>query len=158
MKKSWLSLLSVVLLCASVSASGQKEWKQKEWKQKEGKQKEGKQKEKRFEPVVREDARGYAGRYVGVEDSHWLDVRADAEGRLTATVYEEGRAVPLRDLRLDGARLAATKVYEDGRSAAFSGLFANRVLNGVSAFGILVEGPVKAADGVTIERLFYRFR
>lgn len=143
MKKSLLLLSSVALLLACVPASGQKKWKQKE---------------KRFEPVVREDARGYAGRYVGVEDSHWLDVRADAEGRLTATLYEEGRAVALRDLRLDGARLTATKVYEDGRAAPFTGLFADRVLNGVRAFGVMVDSPVKVADGVIIERLFYLLR
>ncbi|HEY9283250.1 MAG TPA: hypothetical protein VIP46_07335 [Pyrinomonadaceae bacterium] len=143
MKKSLLLLSSVVLLLVCVPAAGQKKWKQKE---------------KRFEPVVREDARGYAGRYVGVEESHWLDVRADAEGRLTATLYEEGHAVALRDLRLDGARLTATKVYEDGRAAPFAGLFADRVLNGVRAFGVMVDSPVKVDDGVIIERLFYLLR
>ena len=152
MKKSWLLLLSVVLLFASVPASGQKEWKQKEGKQK-------KAKEKRFEEVVKQDARGYAGRYVGIEDSHWLDVSADAGGRLTATLYEEGRAVALRDLRLDGARLTATKIYEDGRTAPFAGTFADRVLNGERAFGILVGGFVKLPDGGGVaERLFYTLR
>ena len=136
--------LCLALALACVPAAGQKKWKQKE---------------KRFEPAVREGSRGYAGRYVGVEDSHWLDVSADAEGRLTATVYEEGRAVALRDLRLDGARLTATKVYEDGRTAPFAGTFADRVLNGARAFGILVEGSVKLPDGGGVtERLFYRLR
>ena len=143
MKKSLLLLLSSVVLLVCVPASGQKKWKQKE---------------KRFEPVVKEDVRGYAGRYVGLEDSQWLDVRADDAGRLTATLYEEGRAVALRDLRLDGARLAATKVYEDGRTAPFAGLFADRILNGVRAFGIMVESPVKLADNVTVERAFYLLR
>lgn len=153
MKKSLLLLLSVFLLFASVSASGQKGWKQKEWKRKEDKQKE-----KRFEEVVREDARGYAGRYVGLEDSHWLEVRADGADRLTATLYEEGRAVALRDLRLDGARLTATKIYEDGRTVPFAGLFADRVLNGVRAFGILVDGRVGIAGNVAVERIFYLLR
>ena len=143
MRKSLLLLSSVVLLVC-VPAAGQKKWKHKE---------------KRFEPVVKEDARGYAGRYVGLEDSHWLNVRADDSGRLTMTLYEEGRAVPLRDLRLDGARLTATKVYEDGRTAPFAGTFADRVLNGVRAFGFLAEGSVKLPDGGGVtERLFYRLR
>jgi hypothetical protein len=134
----------LALSLAAAPAVGQKKWKQKE---------------KRFEPVVKADARGYAGRYVGIEDSHWLDVRADDAGRLTATAYEEGRSVALRDLRLDGARLTATKVYEDGRTAPFAGLFADRVLNGARRFGILVEGSVKLPDGGGVaERLFYPLR
>ena len=143
MKKSLLLLSSVVLLLVCVPASGQKKWKQKE---------------KRFEPVVKEDARGYTGRYVGVEDSYWLDVRADDADRLAVALYEEGRAVALRDLRLDGARLTATKVYEDGRTAPFAGLFADRVLNGARTFGIMVDGRVKLADNVTVERVFYPLR
>lgn len=141
MKKSLLVALSLALAC--VPAAGQRKWKQKD---------------KRFEPVVREDSRGYAGRYVGVEDSHWLDVRADGAGRLTATLYEEGRAVALRDLRLDGARLTATKIYEDGRTAPFAGVFADRVLNGARTFGIMVDGPVRVAEDVTIQRIFYPLR
>ena len=143
MKKSLLLLSAAVLLFACVPASGQKAWKKKE---------------KRFEPVAKQDARGYAGRYVGVEDSYWLDVRADDAGRLAATLFEEGRAVALRDLRLDGARLSATKVYDDGRTAPFAALFANRVLNGAKTFGVMVDGPVKVAENVIVSRIFYLLR
>ena len=143
MKKSLLLLLSSVVLLVCVPVSGQKKWKQKE---------------KRFEPVVREDARGYAGRYVGPDESHWLDVRADDANRLTVTLYEEGRPVALRDPRLDGARITATKVYEDGRTAPFAGLFADRILNGARAFGIIVDGPVKVTEDVTFRRVFYTLR
>ena len=143
MKKSLLLLLSSVVLLACVPVSGQKKWKQKE---------------KRFEPVVKEDARGYAGRYAGPDEDHWLDVRADAAGRLAVTLYEQGRPAALRDLRLDGARLTATKVYEDGRTAPFAGLFADRILNGVRAFGIVVDGPVKIDDHLTLQRVFYQLR
>jgi hypothetical protein len=135
--------LCLALSLAAAPAVGQKKWKQKE---------------KRFEPVVKEDIRGYAGRYVGVEDSYWLDVRADDAGRMTVTLYEEGRAVALRDLRLDGARLTATKVYDDGRTAPFAGAFANRILNGRTAFGVMVDGPVKIAEDVIVERIFYLLR
>jgi hypothetical protein len=121
-------------------------------------QKKSKQKEKRFEPVARADARSYAGRYVGIEDSHWLDVRADADGRLAATLWEEGREVPLRDLRLDGARLTATKAYADDSTAPFSGVFAERVLNGQRSFGILIDGPVRITDDLTFQRIFYTLR
>jgi hypothetical protein len=141
LKKLLLSLLVLPLFCAPA-------WGQKAWKKKE----------KRFEPVVKEDARGYAGRYVSFADSYWVEVRADGAGRLTATLFEEGREVALRDLRLDGARLAATKVYDDGRTVPFAGLFANRVLNGHTAFGIMVDSPVKVAENLTVERAFYLLR
>lgn len=135
--------LCLALSLAAAPAVGQKKWKQKG---------------KRFEPVVKDDARGYAGRYVGVEDSYWLEVRADDAGRLTATLFEEGREIILRDLRLDGARLSATKIYDNGRTAPFAGVFANRTLNGRTAFGIMVDGPVRVAENVTVERIFYLLR
>lgn len=145
MKKLLLLTLSLSLLAAATApAAVQKPWKKK--------------KEKSFEPVVRQDARGYSGRYVGLEDSYVLDVRADADGRLTSTLLEDGREVRLRDLRLAGARLTATKIYADDSTAPFAGLFADRVLNGERAFGILVDGPVKVGEGVTIERIFYTLR
>jgi hypothetical protein len=141
--RSLLSLSVAVLLLACVPAAGQKKWKQKE---------------KRFEPVVKQAARDYAGRYVGLEDSHWLEVRAEDAERLAVTLYEEGRAVSLRDVRLDGSRLTATKVYEDGRAAPFSAVFADRILNGDRRFGVLVEGVVKLPGGGISERLFYTRR
>ena len=142
MKKSLLIALSLALACAP--AAGQKPWKKK--------------KEKRFEPVVRQEARDYSGRYVGVEDSYVLDVREEADGRLTATLREDGREVRLRDVRLAGARLTATKIYADNSTAPFSGTFANRILNGETAFGIMVDGPVKVTEGVTVSRIFYTLR
>ena len=144
MKKLLLLSLALLLTAAATTpAAGQKPWKKKE---------------KRFEPVVKQDARGYAGRYVGVEDSYVLDVRADADGRLSATLLEDGREVRLRDVRLAGARLTATKVFADDSTAPFAGLFADRVLNGERSSGIMVDGPVKVTEGVTLNRIFYTLR
>ena len=143
MKKLLLVSLGL-LLAAAAPAAGQKPWKKK--------------KDKRFEPVVKQDARDYSGRYVGVDDSYVLDVRVDADGRLTLTLWEDGREVPLRDVRLAGARLTATKIHADDSTAPFAGTFANRILNGETAFGIMIDGPVKIAEGVTVSRIFYTRR
>ena len=145
MKKLLLVSLGLLLaVAAAAPAAGQKPWKKK--------------KEKRFEPVVKQDARDYSGRYVGVDDSYVLEVRADADGRLTATLWEDGREVRLRDVRLAGARLTATKIYADNSTAPFAGTFANRILNGETAFGIMIDGPVKIAEGTTVSRIFYTRR
>ena len=136
-------LILVLLLAATAEGSPQK-------------YKQHKHKEKRFEAVVRADARDYAGRYVGIDDSYVLEVGAEADGRLKITSREGARRAELRDVRLDGARITATKVYEDGSTAKFEGLFADRVLNGERRFGVVVSGLDIKLDGMTINRTFYR--
>lgn len=119
------------------------------WKSKE-------KKEKRFEPVVKADPRAYAGRYVGIDETYVLEIEADAEGHLKITSSEGPRRAELKDIRLDGARLTGTLVYEDGRTAKFDAFFADRVLNGERTFGVLVSGTDIKIDGLAIDRTFYR--
>ena len=134
------ALLLAALAAPPVAASTQKKWKTKE---------------KRFEPVVRADARDYAGRYVGIDDSYVLVVEP-AEGGLKVTSLEGGRRAEVRGLRLDGARLSGTKVYEDGSTAELDATFAERVLNGERAFGVVVRGLDIRVGDVTVTRTFYR--
>ena len=136
-------LILILVLAATAQGSPQK-------------YKQHKHKEKRFEAVVRAEARDYAGRYVGIDDSYVLEVAAEADGRLKITSREGARRAELRDILLDGARLTATKVYEDGSTAKFEGLFADRVLNGERRFGVVVSGLDIRLDGMTINRTFYR--
>lgn len=116
----------------------------------------GKVKEKRFEPVVKSEARDYAGRYVGIDDSYVLEVGTHEDGTLKITSVEGARRARLTELKLDGARVTAKKVYEDGTTAEFEGLFCERILNGERAFGVLVSGLDIRLDGLTINRTFYR--
>lgn len=136
-------LILILVLAATAQGSPQK-------------YKQHKHKEKRFEAVVRMDARDYAGRYVGIDDSYVLEIGTEADGRLKITSHEGARRATLRDIRLDGARLTATKVYEDGSTAKFEGLFADRVLNGERRFGVVVSGLDIRLEGLTINRTFYR--
>jgi hypothetical protein len=119
-------------------------------------QKKNKVKEKHYEPVVRQNVRDYAGRYVGIEDEYVVEVRAGDDGRLSITSREGGREAWLEDLRIDGARVSATKVYRDGRRAEFAATFADRVLNGERAFGLLVEKLWIELPGMTVTQMFYR--
>lgn len=132
---------TALLMLVSIQAHGQK-WKNKT-------------KEKRFEPVVKENFRDYAGKYVGIEPSYFLEVRAGADGQLDVSIDEAGRKAVLKDIRVDGARLTATKVYEDGTTAKFEAEFANRILNGQSAFGIIVDGPFIVSEDLVLNRVFY---
>ena len=137
-------LILILVLAATAEGSPQK-------------YKQHKHKEKRFEAVVRAEARDYAGRYVGIDESYVLEVGTEADGRLKITSHEGPRRAELRDIRLDGARLTATKVYEDGSTAKFEGLFADRVLNGERRFGVVVSGLDLRLEGLTtLSRIFYR--
>ena len=142
MKKTIAILLTLVAFCTA--ASGAQKFKPR------------KQKEKRFEPVVKQDAREYAGRYVGIEPSYIIDVEADASGALKIVSTEEGRRADITDVSLAGSKLTGTKVYEDGETTRFEAEFVDRVMNGERSFGLVVEGIEVKLAGATLARVFYR--
>lgn len=113
-------------------------------------------KEKRFEPAVKESVTDYAGRYIGVEPSYVLEVRVGEDNRLTGYSAEGDRRATLREIKVEGSHLTATKVYSDGTTARFAGEFVNRIVNGQSAFGIIVEGMRIELGSATLTRVFYR--
>lgn len=131
-----------LLLCLSAQGFGQK--------------KKLKQKDKRFEPVVKQNLADYAGKYVGFQDDHFVEISVDAGGRMLATSHEGNRQATLTNIRVDDARLTATKTYADGSRAEFSAVFVNRILNGETAFGMQVQGPVRVDETLLLERVFYK--
>jgi len=137
------SLLLLALLYSAAPISGVQKSKHK-------------QKEKRFEPVVKEQIADYAGRYTGIEPDYYLEIEAGARGTLSVMSREGDRRATLRDIRIAGARLTATRVYADGTTKDFAATFANRILNGVSAFGVMVENLDVRYEGITFNRIFYR--
>jgi ketosteroid isomerase-like protein len=143
-KRGLIFCLSFILLLAASSGEvlGQKK----------------KHKEKRYEPATRPSVKDYEGKYVGVESSYWIEVFVSPEGKLTINSYEGERRASLSDIRLEGAIISAVKVYEDGGSESFSGVFANRLLNDQSAFGIIVDNIQVKISGLTLHGLFYRLR
>jgi hypothetical protein len=112
-------------------------------------------KEKRFEPVVKEDMNDYRGRYVGLED-YYLEIKTDVDGQLAIVSQEGKQRATLRNISLSGARLTATRVYPDGTTKDFEATFVNRILNGDSRFGIMVENVEVKFEGLTFNRIFYR--
>lgn len=115
-----------------------------------------KNKEKRFETVVKQNVMDYAGRYSGFQADYYLEVRVDAGGQMTATSFEGERRAELQNIRLEQGKLSATKVYNDGTRREFTATFVNRILNGASDFGMVVEGSISIAPSVTVDRIFYK--
>lgn len=112
-------------------------------------------KEKRFEPVEKANIADYAGRYIGLED-YYLEVKRDVDGQLSIVSYEGGRRAMLQNISLSGARVTATRVYQDGTTKEFEATFVNRILNGDSRFGMMVENVEVKFEGLTFNRIFYR--
>jgi hypothetical protein len=143
LKSRFIIALTALLLTASLSTElfGQKTKKTKE---------------KRYETVLKEDLKDYEGTYVGIERDYVIEVRLGPDGQLQVNNIEDGRNVPLTNLKLTGARLTADKTYSGGRTAKFDATFSNRILNGESAFGLLVDHLDVHLDGdVVLNRLFY---
>jgi hypothetical protein len=139
----WLALFTL-LQCAApaYSESGEQKFKDKH-------------KEKRFEPVVKANIADYAGRYVGLED-YYLEIKLDVDGQLSIVSHEGVRRATLRNIALSGARVTATRVYADGTTKEFEATFVNRILNGESRFGIMVENLEVKFEDMTFNRIFYR--
>jgi hypothetical protein len=78
----------------------------------------------------------YGGNYEGEEGQYRLTLNVERGGAASGSGYDtingERRAsFNLRDARIDGALLTATKVYENGETQRFEAVFVNRtVANG----------------------------
>jgi putative heme iron utilization protein len=113
-----------------------------------------KHKEKRFDPVAVNNLRAAAGEYVGIQPEQFVLTLTSSGGALR----NFGRTAQLRDIRIDGAELTATAVYSDGVREPLHATFVNRVLNGDSAFGVLIRDVTIEMDGLTLTQLFCRRR
>jgi hypothetical protein len=85
------------------------------------------------EPVVKADAREYAGVYESGGD-YRLELRVAADGTAEGGGYDrrdfdsKTENFTLRGARIEGALLTATKVYESGGTESFEALFHNRII------------------------------
>jgi hypothetical protein len=126
-----------------------------------------KYKEIRSEPAIRANVRDYAGSYEVPGMGLSLDLKVNSNGSISATGYEQvndavWRGFTLRNARIDGALLTATKVYSDGATDPFEGVFINRTSfdspgsRGVTTFGLGVIGrSTQVFQGVYVDRFFF---
>ena len=114
------------------------------------------------EVAARSDLAGYTGTYLS--DGYKLDLSVSQDGKAAASGYDSpmgtGKVVnfELKDGRVDGSVLTGIKVYENGETRKFEGVFVNRTVSTgknkdnidtqKTSFGLgFVEGgPVIAGD------------
>lgn len=122
------------------------------------------------EPAIKQNIRDYSGVYEVSEMGYLINIQVGSDGSVKATGYDpaNGSTRPARNFRLErvritGSMLTATKVYDDGATEKFEGVFINRTDfisptdKGVSSFGFGVVGSFEFA-GVTLDRLFYQLK
>ena len=123
------------------------------------------------EPVIKQNIGDYSGTYEVSGLGYLINIQVAGDGNVKATGSEpaDGGSRQARSFRIEGAKivgamLTGTKVYADGSTEKFEGVFINRTEfnsptdSGVSRFGLGVVGnPVEFA-GVTFDKLFYEFR
>ncbi|MDT7779108.1 MAG: hypothetical protein QOC99_1620 [Acidobacteriota bacterium] len=124
-------------------------------------------KDVRSDPVFKADARGYSGTYeadfgCALTITVRADGRADASGSEPTSDLARPRRFTLRDARVAGALLTGTKVYDDGATEEFEGVFINRTERnsptdaGTTTFGLgIVFDPPKTGESFVMTRLFY---
>lgn len=139
------------------------------------KEKRGVRKEKYLEvrsaPAVKANPADYSGAYEAADGRFSLKLRVDASGKVEGDGYEPlnddaavSKRFTLRNGRVSGALLTATKVYGDGSAERFEGVFINKTVfesptdKGVTAFGLGVVGKQFQIDGNTIDKLFYELK
>jgi len=85
------------------------------------------------EPVVKNDIHEYAGIYEAASD-YRLELSVSGDGKIEGNGYDirfnnsAKQNFTLRDARIQGALLTATKVFESGETKSFEAVFNNRTV------------------------------
>ena len=126
-----------------------------------------KYKDVRSEPVVKQDITEYSGVYQ-VDFGDRIDLRIGSDGRIQATGHDSdrpSRTFVLENAKITGAVLTAIKVYRDGGTEPFEGVFMTRTERtaptdpGITTFGLgVVLATPREFAGNTFERLFYQLK
>jgi hypothetical protein len=94
-------------------------------------------------------AAGVIGSYRGPAESYGLILEATTDGALRGNYVELGRAAVLNAIVLKGSEFTARASFADGTYRTIRGTFANRVLNGKTAFGVRMHSiPVDGQGSV----------
>jgi len=110
-----------------------------------------KHKDKHFDPVAMTASQA-VGRYVGIDPDFVVELTASG-----GTLRNGKRTATLTHIVFEGSEMRATAEYDAGGREPFQATFANRSLNGATAFGMLVHNADVHLEGdVVISDLFCR--
>lgn len=119
------------------------------------------------QPVVKANLEDYSGTYEVSDFGFALRLRVDHSGKVEGTGYEPivdpavRRMFTLRDGKIEGALITATKVYANGTSERLEGVFIDRTTfesptdKGVTRFGLGVVGKPIEVSGQTLDKIFF---
>jgi hypothetical protein len=115
--------------------------------------------------VHSEFAPGRSGSYEATGFGRTLTLEVHAGGTVTGRGAEDGRTFELRDGRVDGSHLTATKRFADGTTEPLEGIFINQrriegrtpreITSDRTTFGLGITGVDFTFGGSTFDRLFY---
>ncbi len=122
-------------------------------------------------PAVKGNPADYSGTYEIADLGFGIRLRADRAGKVEGEGYEPlhsdpaiRRAFTLRNGKIEGALLTATKVYAGGYTERLEGAFMNRTTfesptdQGTVRFGLGALGRPIQVSGMTIDKFFYGLR
>jgi len=127
-----------------------------------------KYKDVRSEPMVKQDITEYSGVYEVPDLGDVIDLRIGRDGRIQADGHDSdqpSRTFVLANGKIEGAVLTAVKVYRDGATEPFEGVFMTRTERNspsdpgitTSGLGVVLATPREFA-GITFEKLFYQLK
>ena len=122
-----------------------------------------KYKDVKSEPLIKQNIGDYSGTYEVSGLGYVISLQVGSDGRVQANGYENGRVFKLENANINGAVLTASKVYKNGTTEKFEGVFLKRTDRnsptdpGVTTFGlgVLLDAPVEL-NGNTFDKLFYQ--
>jgi hypothetical protein len=122
-----------------------------------------KYKDVRSEPAIKQNVSDYSGVYQVPDLGFVINIQVGTDGRVQANGSENSRTFKLTNAGIDHALLTGTKVYQDGSTEQFQGVFLKRTDRdsptsaGLTMFGlgVMLTNPVEL-NGITYDKLFYR--
>ena len=124
-----------------------------------------KYKDVRSEPAVKQNVADYSGAYEVSDLGYVINIQVGSNGTVQVAGNDKRGTFRLENARIDGALLTASKVYGDGATEKFEGVFLNRTDRnsptdpGVTmfGFGVVLNTPFET-NGLTYEKLFYSLK
>ena len=122
-----------------------------------------KYKDVKSEPLVEQNIGDYSGAYEEPSLGFVISVQVGSDGRVQASGSENGRVFRLENPKIEGALLTASKVYKDGTTEKFEGVFLKRtdrnsptdVGTTMIGLGVMLNAPVEL-NGNTYDKIFYQ--
>jgi hypothetical protein len=123
------------------------------------------------QPAVKENREEYSGTYEIPDLGFAMHLRVDHSGKVEGDGYEPFNSDPsvrrtftLKDGKIEGALLTATKVYAGGHAEKLEGVFMNRTTfespidKGFTRFGLGTLGRPIEVSVLTLDKFFYELQ